>query len=238
MRRSRRISPATRQAIAAVFERLDYRRLASIYCYEGGDVFWRTKREPCRRLGMRIGEALLTRLAAGGRSLYVGAGVAELPVLLVESLELHRSVLPCNLRSSEVATLNRACRGLPLRFHAMDARAVRGSFDHLWIVSVLNDPERFPHLAQLAYGRAVPLTFNPGVFVRERHLVRSLVNRCMSKLHLPAVVTTSVEEVNWIADWCHRKGIPYLVERRQFQTTLVGDPICVLRIGTRRRATA
>ena len=178
MRRSRRISPATRRAIATVFERLDYRRLASIYCYEGGDVFWRTKREPCRRLGMRIGEALLTRLAAGGRSLYVGAGVAELPVLLVESLELHRTVVPCNLRSSEVATLNRACRGLPLRFHAMDAGTIRGPFDHLWLVSVLNDPERFPHLAQLAYGRAVPLTFNPGVFVRERYLVRSLVNRC------------------------------------------------------------
>src|SRR6185503_13080551 len=125
-------------------------------CYEGGDVFWRTKREPCRRLGMRIGEAFLTRLAAGGRSLYVGAGVAELPVLLVESLELRRTVVPCNLRSSEVATLNRACRGLPLRFHAMDAGTIRGPFDHLWLVSVLNDPERFPHLAQLAYGRDVP----------------------------------------------------------------------------------
>ncbi len=238
MRRSRRISTATRRVIAAVFERLDYRRLASIYCYEGGDVFWRTKREPCRRLGMRMGEVLLTRLAAGGRSLYVGAGVAELPVLLVESLELHRTVLSCNLRTSEVATLNRACRGLPPRFHAMDAGTVGGSFDHLWIVSVLNDPERFPHLASLSYGRAVPLTFDPGVFVRERRIVRSLVNRCMSKLRLPAVVTTSVEEVNWIADWCHRKAIPYLVERRQFQTALVGDPICVLRVGARRRAKA
>jgi hypothetical protein len=181
---------------------------------------------------------LLTRLAAGGRSLYVGAGVAELPVLLVESLELHRTVLSCNLRTSEVATLNRACRGLPPRFHAMDAGTVRGSFDHLWIVSVLNDPERFPHLAELSYGRAVPLTFDPGVFVRERRIVRSLVNRCMSKLRLPAVVTTSVEEVNWIADWCHRKAIPYLVERQQFQTALVGDPICVLRVGARRRAKA
>jgi len=173
MRPQRRISHTTRRTIAETFDRLDYRRLERVYCYEGGDEFWKAKREPCRRLGMRMGEALLTRLAAGGHSLYVGAGAAELPVLLVESLELHRSVLPCNLRSSEVATLNRACRGLPLRFHAMDAGIVRGSFDHLWIVSVLNDPERFPHLAALSYGRAVPLTFNPGVFVRERHLVRS-----------------------------------------------------------------
>jgi hypothetical protein len=93
-----------------MFERLNYRRLASIYCYEGGNEFWRTKRESCRRLGMRMGGVLLTRLAAGGRSLYVGAGVAELPVLLVESLELHRTVRR-NLRSSEVATLNRAVAG-------------------------------------------------------------------------------------------------------------------------------
>jgi hypothetical protein len=231
MRRAKRISRAARRAVAGAFARLDYRRLASVYCYEGGDEFWKSKRELSRRLGMRIAEALLARLAPGGRSLYVGAGVAELPVLLVESLDLHRTVLPCNLRRSEVATLNRACHGLPLRFHAKDAGRARGTFDHLWIVSVLNDPERFPHLAALSYGRAVPLTFEAGRFVKERSVLRLLVNRCMAKLRFPAVVTTSVEEVNWIADWCHRKGIPYLVERRQFQTALVGDPICVVRVG-------
>ena len=231
MRRRKRISRATRRAVAHVFERLDYRRLASIYCYEGGDEFWKSKREPCHRLGMRIAEALLARLAPGGRSLYVGAGVAELPALLVESLELHRTVRPCNLRRTEVAALNRTCRGLPLRFHARDAGKADGTFDHLWIVSVLNDPERFPHLAALSYGRAVPLTFKADRFVKERKVLRLLVNRCMAKLRLPAVVTTSVEEVNWIADWCHRNEIPYLVERRQFHTALVGDPICVLRVG-------
>ena len=231
MRRPRHISSATRRAVAETFERLDYQRLAAVYCYEGGNEFWASKREPCRRLGMRIGQALLSRLRAGGRSLYVGAGVAELPALLVESLELHRTVLPCNLRRSEVAVLNRACRGLPVRFHGTDAGTAAGTFDHLWIVSVLNDPERFPHLAALSYGRAVPLTFNVGRFVRERRVVQVLVNRCMAKLRLPALVTTSVEEVNWIADWCHRKRVPYRVERRQFQTALVGDPICVLRVG-------
>jgi hypothetical protein len=237
MRRPGRISAATRRAVAGVFERLDYRQLASVYCYEGGDEFWKSKRGPCRRLGMRIAKGLLARLPAGGRSLYVGAGVAELPVLLVESLDLRRSVLPCNLRRAEVAALNRACRGLPLRFHAKDAGKARGTFDHLWIVSVLNDPERFPHLAALSYGRAVPLTFDPSRFVKERKTLRLLVNRCMAKLRLPAVVTTSEEEVNWIADWCHRKSIPYVVERRQFQTALVGDPICVLLAGRRREKT-
>jgi hypothetical protein len=231
MRREGCIRPATRRAIAGAFDRLDYRRLATVYCYEGGNEFWASKREPCRRLGMRIGQALLARLRGGGRSLYVGAGVAELPALFVESLELQRTVLPCNLRRSEVAILNRACRGLPLRFHAMDAGTARGTFDHLWIVSVLNDPERFPHLAALSYGRAVPLTFDPRRFARERKVLQLLVNRCMSKLRLPAVVTTSVEEVNWIADWCHRKRIPYQIERRRYPTALVGDPICVVNLG-------
>ena len=231
MRRPRRITPATRRAVAEVFERLDFQRLAAVYCYEGGDEFWTSKREPCRRLGLRIGQALLARLSTGGRSLYVGAGVAELPALLVESLDLHRTVLPCNLRRSEVAALNRACRGLPLRFHATDAGKAGGTFDHLWVVSVLNDPERFPHVAALSYGRAVPLTFKVRRFVRERNVLRVLVNRCMAKLRLPALVTTSVEEVNWIADWCHRKGVPYRVERRQFQTAVVGDPICLLKVG-------
>jgi hypothetical protein len=235
MRRPRRISRVTRQAIAATFARLDYRRLAGIYCYEGGDAFWKAKREPCRRFGMRIGEALLKRLPAEGRSLYVGAGVAELPPLLVESLELRRSVAPYNLRRSEVGTLNRACRGLPLRFYATDAAKATGTFDHLWMVSVLNDPERYPYVAALSYGRAIPLTFDPRAFVEERRIVGGLVNRCLSKLRLPGAVTTSVEEVNWIADWCHRKRIPYRIERRQFHTALVGDPICFVKIGGRRR---
>jgi hypothetical protein len=234
MTRPTGISPATRQVIARVFERLDYRRLATIYCYEGGDAFWKSRRGSCRRLGMVVGHALLKRLPPGGRSLYVGAGVAELPAVLVESLDLHRIVLPCNLRRSEVAVLNRACRGLPLRFYAMDAGTASGTFDHLWIVSVFNDPERFPHVAALSYGRAVPLTFNPVRFVKERKILQLLLNRCMSKLRLPGIVTTSVEEVNWIADWCHRHRIRYRVGRHQFRTAVVGDPICFIRIGGNR----
>jgi hypothetical protein len=231
MRRSRHPSPATRRLIARTFDRLNYRRLGRVYCYEGGDEFWKSKRGPCQRLGLHVAKALLQRLPIGGRSLYAGAGVAELPALLAEILDLHRTVLPCNLRRVEVDALNKACRGLPLRFHAADAGKARGRFDHVWIVSVLNDPERHPHLSALSYGRAVPLTFDPGCFLKERTIVQSLVNRCLSKLQIPGLVTTSVEEVNWIADWCHRKRIPYLVERRQFQTALVGDPICFIRIG-------
>jgi hypothetical protein len=166
--------------------------------------------------------------------LYVGAGVTELPALLAEANDLGRQVEPYNLRRSEVAVLNRACRGLPFRFRNRDAAKAKGQFDHLWMVSVLNDPERFPHLAPLAYGRADPVTFDPVQFQKERRIVQAIVDRCLPKLSLPGLVTTSIEEVVWTAEWCHRHRIPYRVERKQYQTALVGDPICFIRIGRRK----
>lgn len=229
-----RLSGSARHAIASVFDHLDFKRLESIYCYEGGDEFWRKKLEPCRRLGIMVAEVLVRKLPHGGRSLYVGAGVMELPALIAEAIELQRQVAPYNLRRSEVAVLNHACRSLPVRFRPQDAASAAGLFDHLWMVSVLNDPERFPHLAPLSYGRADPVTFNPERFQKERRIVQSIVDRCMPKLRLPGLVTTSSEEVIWIADWCHRHKIPYRVERKQYPTALVGDPICFIRIGVRK----
>jgi hypothetical protein len=161
----------------------------------------------------------------------VGAGVAELPMLLAEAIDLQRHVEPYNLRRSEVVVLNETCRRLPVKFRNRDAASAQGLFDHVWMVSVLNDPERFPHLAPLSYGRADPVTFDPVRFQKEQRIVQAIVDRCMPKLTLPGLVTTSTEEVIWIADWCHRKHIPYVVERRQYPTALVGDPICFVQIG-------
>ena len=225
---------ATKALIAKVFAQLDYKTLGRVYCYEGGDEFWHARRKPCQRLGIAVAEALMKKLPRGGRSLYVGAGVGELPALLAEACERQRQVEPYNLRKSEVAALNRACRTLPVSFRARDAAFARGPFDHLWIVSVLNDPERFPHLSPLSYGQADPVTFNAARFQKERKIVQSIVNRCMPKLSLPGLVTTTTEEVVWIAEWCHRNKIPYLVERSQYPTALVGDPICFMNVGMRR----
>ncbi|WP_455245982.1 hypothetical protein [Petrachloros mirabilis] len=235
MKSRKKISQATRKAILEVFGNLEYRTLGPIYCYEGGEEFWKAKRSSCIRLGSIVAEAMLGRLRPSGRSLYVGAGVAEIPPLLMESFDLRRDVFPCNLRRTEVDSLNRTCRTIPLRFQAIDATKAPGKFDHVWIVSVLNDPERFPHVAPISYGRADPVTFDPVGFRKEREIVRSIVNRCLSKLSLPGLVTTSTEEVVWIADWCHRKNIPYLVGREQYRTALVGDPICFMQIGVRKR---
>ena len=229
-----RVSRATKALIAKVFKHLDYRTLGRVYCYEGGDKFWHARRNPSQRLGIMVAEVLMCKLRPGGRSLYVGAGVAELPPLLAEALDGHRHVEPYNLRRSEVATLNRVFRSLPVKFRGRDATSARGRFDHLWMVSILNDPERFPHLSPLSYGQANPVTFNAARFQKERRIVRSIVNGCMRKLSLPGLVTTSTEEVAWIAEWCHRHKIPYRVEQKQYATALVGDPICFMKIGGTR----
>ena len=229
--RRTRLAPATRRLVTGVYGRLDYGALGSVYCYEGGDEFWRAKRGLCHRLGSRVAVVLRQKLEQGGRSLYVGAGVAELPALIMETVELGRMVQPHNLRRAEVAALNRACCATPLTFYATDAANTTGRFDHLWMVSVLNDPERFPHLSPLSYGRSNPLTLNPQKFDAERRIVRALVARCMGKLARPGLVTTTTEEVIWIAEWCHRHRVPYIVGKRYYETALVGDPICFIQIG-------
>src|SRR5437867_5889091 len=100
------LQPATLQSIARIFDALDYAALGAIYCHEGGDAFWEERRGPCQKLGIQLAEVLRDRLRPNGRSLYIGAGVAELPILAMETMELHRTVEAYNLRADEVALLN------------------------------------------------------------------------------------------------------------------------------------
>lgn len=226
-----RLNPKTVHAIAGIFERQDYAALGAIYCHEGGEEFWRDRRGPCQALGIKLAEVLLGRLRPGGRSLYVGAGVAEIPMLAMETMELGREVAPFNLREAEVVLLNQACKPFPFRYICGDARTAAGPFDHLWIVSVLNDPERFPEVAALSYGQANPVSFDPAAFARERTEVTALADGCLEKLTLPALVTTSVEEIPWIMDWCSRREISCVVEKEDYPTAIVEDPVCFIRIG-------
>jgi len=226
-----KLATAPRRLVNEVYGNLDYEALGPVYCNDGGNEFWQAKRGPCERLGNRVAVLLKKKLRRGGRSLYVGAGVAELPALVMEKVGLDRIVEPYNLRRAEVSALNPACHSIPLKFHASDAARAKGRFDHLWMVSVLNDPERFPHLSPLSYGRGNPLTLDPLKFEKERRVIRALVARCMGKLSRPGLVTTTTEEVLWIAEWCHRHRVPYRVGKRYCPTALVGDPICFIEIG-------
>lgn len=231
VRKLKTVGTEARQAMKDIFARLDYARLGPIYCDEGGDEFWAAKRGLCQRLGLKLAKALVSRLRSGGASLYVGAGVAEIPLLAMETLELKRRVVACNLRKQEVLILNRACAGFPIRFEHRDASSVKDRVDHLWLVSVLNDPERFPELSALSYGRANPVTFDARKFLPQQRAVATLVDRCLSRLMIPGLVTTTVEEAVWVAEWCHRRDIRYRIDRQTFASPTVGDPICLMRLG-------
>lgn len=230
-RKLRTVGAGARRATKEIFARLDYARLGPIYCDEGGDEFWAAKRGLCQRLGLKLANALLPRLQPHGTSLYVGGGVAEIPLLAMETLELGRRVMACNLRKQEVLVLNRACIGSPIRFHHQDAGSVKDRVDHLWLVSVLNDPERFPELSALSYGRANPVTFDARKFLPQQRTVATLVDRCLKRLLIPGLVTTTVEEAVWIAEWCHLQGVRYRIDQRTYASPTVGDPICCMQIG-------
>lgn len=220
----------TKHAIRDVFSRLDYDKLGDIYCEEGGVAFWKAHKKKCQTMGIRIAEALKQRLSRKGRSLYVGAGVAELPILALETLDMNRTVEAYNLREREVDVLNEACGGLPLTIQASPAQTTRDTFDHLWMASVLNDPECFPETSALAYGRADPVRFDPVAFQRERTQIRDLLDACLPKLSRPGLLSTTVEEVTWITDWLTRNRILFHVEAQLYPTAIVGDPLCFIRL--------
>lgn len=226
----RRLAASTKRAIERIFAGLDYSKLATVYCDEGGMAFWEERRERCRHLGIELAEVLLNRLTPAGKSLYVGAGVAELPLLTMETLELNRTVNAFNLRREEVSVINAACADLPFRLVAGDAASAPGRFDHLCLISVLNDPERFPELSALSYGRANPVQFDTERFSKEREAVLALTDACLHKLIPPALITTSVEEIPWITDWCEQHELAWMVEEEDYPTAVVEDPVCLIRI--------
>ena len=149
----------------------------------------------------------------------------------MEQLELNRTVCPYNLRQGEVDILNRAGGESGLSFYCGSAEVATGKFDHLWIVSVLNDPEEFPNLSVLfSYGRADPIAFDTTAFSTERETGIRLFANCMAKLTKPGLLTTSVEELPWVEHWCDMHHHAYSIDEATYPTALVGDPVCFIRI--------
>ena len=86
------VSAHVQSLLKRLFDELDYETLGKVYCDEGGRDFWDAHREPALNLGLRWAKACARRIVPGGRSLYVGAGVAELAVLVTEVCDLDRQV--------------------------------------------------------------------------------------------------------------------------------------------------
>lgn len=220
-----------RQLTERVLEHLDWAALGEIYFHWGGEQFWNEKAPQVGELGERLARALLPKVKAGGCSLWVGAGVAELPVLLAEVMLRGRDVVATNLRQREVEVLNDALAkvapDVALRYVAGDAAEVAAgrSFDHLGCVSVFTDPETWPVLSDVAYGRIPPVQVDVERFVAEREQARALAQRLFARLLRPGLLTTSAEEVAWFLECATAAGIDYEAGDELIDTAVVGDPV-------------
>lgn len=228
------IDPCLQEILTA----LDPAAIGAIYCDEGG-VDWFEHTAPLvRSHGARWAEALSSRLSPGGASLYVGAGLAELPAMLHERRALQRRVRACTLRGAEADLLNQALSRAgvgaeELCFTHEDGLAAAQhpeSFDHLALVSVLDDPEEYPQLSAVTYGRIHPEALDLERFAEERERVRGLVAGLLPRLELPGILTTTVEEVAWVLAEASRLQLRARADDELVETAVVGDAVGFLRL--------
>ncbi|MBL9077385.1 MAG: hypothetical protein JNL08_07780 [Planctomycetes bacterium] len=223
-------------ATQAVLDRLDATAIGDVYWHEDGARHFRDRRGAVVTAGRVLGKALLERVPTGGASLWVGAGLAELPVLLAEVLLHDRAVTAANLRQAECDLLNAALQAalpdVPLRYVAADARdaAPGATFDHLGCISVFTDPETFAVLSDVAYGRIAPVQLDVDRFVAERERARTLAVALFARLQRPGLVTTTAEEVAWFLETAAAAGAGVDAGDELLPTAVVGDPVGFLAV--------
>jgi hypothetical protein len=227
-------------ALAAVEQAIDWEALGACYCHEGGESFFPPEQvEALREAGLVIAGALGEELGGRpGRSLYVGAAVAELLPMLVESLVLGREVIAINLEGPETRLLDEALQdaesatGLRLpRIGTGSIEELEGRFDHAWVVSVFNDPEAFPALHDALYGRRGELATGQGDLVAERARAEALAGTVLARLEPRALLCTTDEELPLWRPVLARTGRGMRTSREALLTAVVGDPLRFLQLG-------
>lgn len=231
----------TQQLIHDVFEALSPESIGEIYCDEGGADFFKTMRPRIIEEGFVWADALAKRLrplAGPKTSLYVGAGIAELPALLTEACDLERKLVVTNLREAECTLLNdalRRCGVAPnrLSFLARDVvECVSGrEVSHVSLVSVITDPETYPTVSGLEYGRLPCVMLDVEAFEQERTQIRETLDRVLGTLG-KGLITTTAEETAWVLDWAGRQTPPRAItpDDVSIETAVVGDPIGFLHV--------
>ena len=228
---------------AALELELDWKLLGSAYCEGDASEFFDARlRERVLDMGLRLADDLSRRLAGDGprRSLYLGAAVAELAPMLVEQLVLGREVLWFNLAGVELSELARALTvvgaklavSLPQpRFDALDG-VDKQSCDHLWMVSVLTDPDSFPALHDALYERSSgPLATGRGSLDDDRRRADALAEALLDLAAPRCVLSTTDEERSVVEPLVARRGWALEFARGGRLTAIVGDRV---RIGSLR----
>ena len=222
---------------------LDWQRLGASYC-EGPaeDFFTQERRERLLEVGLALGSEVERALPDHGpqRSLYVGAAVAELAPILMEHVVLGRTVLWLNRPGDELDELVRAITAvgarlgleLPSPSTAELSELPLEPCDHLWLVSVLTDPDAFPALHDALYERAgTPLATGRGDLAAERTHAERLVVQLLERAAPSAVLTTTDEELEIVAPLAAARALDLALPARCQLSALAGDAVrvCSLR---------
>ena len=231
-------------ALSTLHDELDWDLLGEFYCHEGGEHFFpEQQRESLLDAGLRIAEELagaITELPAGGpgRSLYLGAAVAELAPILLETLIAEREVQWRNLPGPEVTELNRALGVASERLELALPRVEIATgpfeaqhFNHLWCVSVWTDPDRFPALHdQLYERRGDELAAGGGDLTTERERALGLAGELLDAARTPALLCTTDEELALFRSLLSPRGLVLNVPERGRLTPIVGDVLRICRL--------
>lgn len=224
---------------------LDWERLGASYCDgPAAGFFGPERRERVLDVGLALGSEVERALSPGGPrcSLYVGAAIAELAPILMERLVLGRDVLWINRPGPELDELARALAtaGARLGLELPRPRSAELSdlpaapCDHLWLVSVLTDPDAFPALHDVLYERAgTPLATGRGDLAAERQGAARLVEQLLDRAALPCALTTTDEELAVVAPLAAARGLELWIPEHSQLSALAGDPVRVCRLRTR-----
>ena len=213
---------------------LDWPALGRAHCSEGGDDFFAPEqRAPIFETGLLFADDLAAALSPGGRSLYVGASVAELAPILCEALVLEREVLWHDLPGPITDELNRALAVVAEEFDLRLPHITTASLDeiepstcdHLWLVSVLTDPDAFPALHDELYERTGELATGRGDLEDDRARASVLIDLVLDRLQLPARLATTTEELELIAPLVESRGLHLEVSPQARLSAVVGDPV-------------
>jgi len=222
---------------------LDWELLGRCACEgDGSDFFDAARRERVLDTGLLLADELAARLPRQGprRSLYVGAAVAELAPMLVEQLVLEREVVWLNLDGPEIRELARALRqvaarsGLELPLPSTELQLPAGSCDHLWIVSVLSDPDRFPALHDELYERSgSELATGRGALHEDRLRAEALARAWLERAAPPCTLSSTDEELTLLAPLAARRGLRLEIPAAGRISALVGDRIRICSLSSR-----
>lgn len=227
-------------ALGAIDAELDWELLGRTACEGDGSTFFDAEfRERILDTGLWFAEDLGARLEHGhGQSLYVGAEIAELPLILAEHFVMKRRVEWLNVECAATAEIARAIRAASARLGVeLPAPRTGGiasvepeSCDHLWMVSVLTDPDAFPALHDELYERRDgPLATGRGDLELERSRADALVDAWLERARLPCELSTSEEELVVIDPLVARRGWKLELEPGGRLSAIVGDRV---RFGT------